>query len=196
MSDLFVEHLLITLIGAVPGVLVGMLAGMLIARILTRFYSGSRQRMNLAILLPWRTILFGLMVQLIVPVLLVLAVGIGIRNGFLSIGIASAGVTAAASTGILIRKRFGRSELVELIASARSVTAGTSALLVVYGLVGSGGLGFATMTRFRTFQFDEAARAYLLILATILTFDLIGGGLQFLAGVREVRGSNTDSCEA
>jgi len=182
---LFVEHFTVTLIGTAAGVLIGGVTGLGLARLLAHLYMRSDRVLKLAVFLPWRTALMGLLVPFAVPLVTVTTVGLGAKLGIVSVGVAVAGLVIAFTSGILLTRRYPKSQRVELIAAARTVATVAVVLQTAFGAFGAGGLGYRVIQHFRVFEIWEAVGTYSLILVAVLIFDLVVGTLQYVMTARE-----------
>lgn len=181
------EHILTTLVGSSIGILLGGAAGFALARLLTRLYRASRRSLSLAVFVPWRTVLLGVLIPFAVPLLTLRTTGIGAKTGMVTVGIAVTGWAIAFTSGLLIRRTFPRSQKVELVSAARTLYAGAAALLLGFGDFGAGGLGFVFLLRIRILDFAGAYSIFLWILFVILLFDVSLGTIQYVLLHRELR---------
>lgn len=181
------EHILITLVGSSIGILLGGAAGFALARLLTRLYRASPRSLSLAVFVPWRTVLLGLLIPFAVPLLAIRTTGIGAKTGMVTVGIAVTGWAIAFTSGLLIRRTVPRSQKIEFVAAARTLYAGAAALLLGFGAFGAGGLGFLFMTRIAVLDFAGAYSIFLWILLVILLFDVALGTIQYVLMHRDQR---------
>lgn len=189
----FLDHLFITLVGTVVGLLVGGTLGYALARLLSHLYFASDRVMTLAVLVPWRTVLAPWLVPFAVPIIAVRILGLGAKTGIASVAVSAVGLATAWASGILIQRQFPRSQRVELIAATRTVTVVGAALLIGFGTFGAGGLGFVAWSRIAILDYGGAFTIYILILAAILVFDLSLGVLQYVVISWEARMASEDS---
>lgn len=187
------DHLIFTFAGTLVGIPLGGALGYVLSRLLRRIYLASDRALTLAVLVPWRTVLAAVLLPFAAPSIALRTLGIGAGTGIFSVAIAALGLAAAWTSGILLQRTFPRSQRVGLVAAARTITVISAALLVGFSAYGGGGLGFILWTRIALFDFDGAFTIFILILATILVFDLSVGFVQWAVRSREVRSDTEDS---
>jgi hypothetical protein len=182
----FFRHIWITLVGVSAGLLVGGLIGLLLGRVLANVYAASEKMCRLGVLFPWRTLTFGLIVPNLLSLLVVIRVGLGNESAMVSLGIAVTILAVAFTPGVLIRRGFARSQTVEYIATARTIATGAGMLLATILGIGSGNLGEVINHSIRIMEYRTAVNAYLLLLLSMLIFDLIFGIGQYIFSSRDM----------
>lgn len=184
------EHLLISLLPLVAGLVLGGGLGMacaLIARLLLNALPGLRK---LAILVPWRTVLVNLVLLIWVP-FLAIRLGLGVKTGAISVGLIIFLVGWAATIGMLIEHWFPSPLGVRIIATIRMVATASGAIAAGVGLMGGGGLGFLIIQGMRLLNYKLAWQGLLAVVILTLALDLVVGAVQlvvsYVVGGREKR---------
>jgi hypothetical protein len=175
-----VVHLLITcipwLVGLAVGGGLGWLCGLAVRAVIT---NGAGLRRT-ATLLPWRTLVMGLLMGIWSPFIATL----------LWLGPVTGGLVVACSVSVLVTV-FTATTIVEtwvpsplasrLIAGARSMAVASGLLAVGAGLLGGGGLGPIMLEAARLSQYDVIWKGVLVVLALALVLDLTLGLAQMMA---------------
>lgn len=190
LIDFFFDHLLITVIGAGSGMLIGGILGYLLGRIYVNLYGASERWRKFALLFPWRTLAFGLIAPNIIPLIVTIRIGLGNESAMVSLGIAVTILALAFTPQILIRRSFPLSQQVEFIAMVRTILTGSGMLLAAFAGIGSGNLGEIISQLIRVMEYRMAVNAYLLLLISMLIFDLAIGVIQYIYTQRVI--SHTD----
>ena len=115
-----VEHLLITVIPWVVGIVVGGGAGAILALLARLLYSALPVLRKPMMLLPWRTAVMGLLALAWIPFLSV-RMGIGPEFGGVTIGLVLLLLTLTASATILVEHWHPSGLVVRLTAAARTL---------------------------------------------------------------------------
>ncbi len=186
LIDFLFDHLLITVIGAGSGMLIGGVLGYLLGRILVNLYTASERWREFALLFPWRTLAFGLIAPNIIPLIVTTRVGLGNGSAMVSLGIAITILALAFTPQILIRQSFPLSQQVEFIAMVRTIFTGSGMLLAASVGMGSGNLGEIITQLIRLMEYRMAANAYLLLLLSMLIFDMAIGVIQYFSTQRVI----------
>ena len=179
-TSAIVVHLLITcvpwLIGLAVGGSLGWLCGLAVRAMITR---GAALRRT-ATLLPWRTLVMGLLMGIWSPFMATL----------LWLGPVTGGVVVACSVSVLVAICTATT-LVEywvpsplasrLVGGARTMAVATGLLAVGVGLLGGGGLGAIMLEAARLSQYGVMWQGVLVVLALAMVLDLTLGLAQMAA---------------
>lgn len=173
-----ITHVLITWIPWTVGIVVGGGLGSLCGLGLRAFYSASPALRRALVLLPWRTLLMGLLMLVWSPLIVSL----------LWIGPITGGVMVAGSVGLLaftttlLVEHWCRSPLgARLIEGARMLAVASGLIAAGLGLLGGGGLGHISLDAARPTKYGLRWKGLLVVLALALGFDLLLGFAQISA---------------
>ena len=174
------EYILITLIPLLVGIIIGGGLGTLLALAGRAIYRSSPLIRKIALILPWRTLLLGLILLVWSPYL-VLRMGIGPRVVGLIVGLVIFLASAAVTSTILLEEWVPSPLWQKLLGAVRLFAAAAPVIAAAAGFMNTGGLGFLIIQGARTFRFGIAWQGYLLVVLLVLILDLVLGGVQVLA---------------
>jgi len=185
-----VEHFLMSLVPGIVGVLVGGGLGVIYALLLRQLLSARPGVRWLLALLPWRTVVMGLLVVVWTP-FIVARLGLGPTAGGVMVGL-SVLLLGSSVTGWMLVEHWHPAPLaVRLIGAGRTLMTGAVVLAVGAGFVGGGGIGFMVIQYFRLFKYGMAWTWIGAVVGLLLLLDLVFGVPQVIAayvGVRQGTG--------
>jgi hypothetical protein len=179
------EHVLISLVPWLAGVVVGGGLGYVCARATRILFSSLPGLRRPSVLLPWRTILMGLLLLVLSPASEVLF-GIGAVAGAVVVGLFILLLTMSFTATVLFEYWHPPSLVLRFFAGAR--TLGTASLVVAVGagVFGGGGIGPTMIRAISLLQYGQALKGWLTIVVLMLMLDLLLGGLQLIvSGILE-----------
>jgi len=180
MMDIFLDHLLISLVPWLAGTVVGGGLGYacaLVARSLFSALPGSRRA---SMLLPWRTVAVTLALVALVSPIIVIRVGLGRVAGMISVGIFVFAFALPFTVGTLLEHWYPSPLVVRLIAGSRILATASVAVAIVGCLPGSGGAGALIFQGMRLLDYPQMFRGFSVVALLSLIIDVLLGALQLL----------------
>ena len=178
--SVIVEHLLISLVPWLAGVLLGGGLGYLYAILARALFSSLPGLHRPSMLLPWRAILMSLLLLVLSPASAAIF-GIGPTAGAIVVGLSMFLLAMPLKAAILLEYWYPSPLAVRLVAGLRTLATASVVVAAGAGLFGGGGLGSSVMESIRLLQFGRAFEGWLVILALALMLDLLLGTLQLMA---------------
>ena len=133
-----------------------------------------------SVLLPWRTLLMGLLLWAWSPFMFVL-LGLGAFAGGMVVGASVLLLALAFAAGTLVEHWQPSPLGVRLVAGARTLAVASGMVAVGAGTMGGGGLGWFLLEGARLQQYGLMWQALLVVLALALGLDLLLGVVQMVA---------------
>lgn len=175
-----VVHLLISWIPWLVGIAAGGGLGALCALGIRVILSARPLLRRPLVLLPWRTLVMGLLMATWSPFLVGL-LGIGPITGSVMVA-GSVCLLAMAFTASTLVENWHPSPLgVHLVAGARTLATASGLIAAGVGLLGGGGLGYTILEATRLEQYGTMWKGLLVVLALALVLDLGLGVAQMIA---------------
>jgi hypothetical protein len=172
-----VAHVLITWIPWLIGIAVGGGLGVLCGLGIRAIFSARPALRRPLLLLPWRTVVMGLLMVVWSPVIASL-LGLGPIAGGVMVG-ASVCLLALAFTATMLGERWHPSPLgAQLIGGARTLAVASGLIAAGVGLAGGGGVGHLILAGARALQYGLMWKSLLVVLALALVLDLLLGMAQ------------------
>jgi hypothetical protein len=179
-SAAIVEHLFLTLIPWLIGIVVGGGLGALCAFGIRASLSASPALFRPLVLLPWRTLVLGLLMAVWSPYIVAL-LGIGPLTGGAMVA-SSASLLATAFTATTLVENWHPSPLgARLIGGARTLAIASGLIAAGVGLLTGGGLGPTILEAARLAQHGLVWKGWMVMLALALVLDLAVGLAQMIA---------------
>ena len=175
-----VAHLLITWIPWLIGIAGGGGLGALCALGIRAIFRAMPALRGPSVLLPWRTLLMGLLLVICSPFVVTL-LGLGPTAGGVMVGGAVCLLAAAFTATMLVEHGHPSPLGAQLIGGGRTLAMASGLIAVGVGLLGGGGLGPIILEAVRLQQYGLMWKGLLLILALALVLDLILGLAQMIA---------------
>ena len=173
-------HLLITFIPWLIGIAVGGGLGVLCGLGIRAVFSTSPALRHASILLPWRTLVMGLLMGVWSPFIASL-LGLGPITGGVMVAV-SVSVLAMAFAATTLLEHWYPSPLgSRLVAGIRTLAVASGLLAAGVGLLGGGGLGYIILEAVRLSQYGVMWKGLLVALALALVLDLALGLAQMIA---------------
>jgi ABC-type nitrate/sulfonate/bicarbonate transport system permease component len=172
------EHLLISLVPWLAGIIVGGVLGYVCALVAHRLFSTHPGLYRVSVLVPWRTVAVTL--PLLSP-LIVIYIGLGTVTGAVMVGL-FVFLFALPSTVVTLLEHWCPSPLVvRFIARARTLAAASVAVAAIGPpLVGSGGAGVLIFEGMRLLDYAQMLRGFAIVVLLSLMIDVLLGALQWL----------------
>jgi len=180
--DVFVvvEHLLISLVPWLAGVVLGGGLGYLCAILVRVLFSSFPDLSKPSMLLPWRAILMSLLLLVLSPASVAI-LGLGPMAGAVVVGLSMLLLAMPLTAAILLENWYPSSLSVRLVGGLRTLATASVVVAVGAGVFGGGGLGSSMMESVRLLQFGRALEGWLAILALAVLLDLLLGIPQLIA---------------
>ena len=180
------EHLVVALLGWLVGAVGGIAAGYGFAVLLRKLSSGGAKHGLVATLAPWRTVVVGLLLINLVPVIPVVVLGLGYAAGVASVAfvifLCAVVVTVeSVGTGLVAASAVGR-----MASWSRSLAVFSVVLATHYGFFGGGGLGGVFRESINLLEYERAFVVWCWVVGLALLIDLATGGIQFIVESRAV----------
>jgi osmoprotectant transport system permease protein len=179
LGSKILEHLLISVVPLVVGLVLGGGLGALCALLIRLVFSALPWSRNLAILLPWRTVLVGLVLLIGVP-FLVTQLGIGVKTAAFSVGLILFLVALAATVRLLVEHWNPSPLSVRFVAGIRTLATASGAVATGIGMMSGGGLGFLIIQGMRLLNYELAWQAVLAVVILALVLDSLVGVVQLV----------------
>jgi hypothetical protein len=175
----FGEHLLISLVPWLAGVVVGGGLGYVCALVARRLFSTFPGLRKASMLLPWRTV--SVTLPLLSP-LVVIPVGLGIVAGAVMVGLFVLLFALPFTMAILLEQWYPSPLVVRFIARARTLaTASVAVAAIGPPMAGGGGAGVLIFQQgMRLLDYAQMFRGFSTVVFLALTIDVLLGVLQLL----------------
>lgn len=174
-----VVHLLITLIPWFLGMTIGGGLGALCGLGIRVMFSTMPALRQPFVLLPWRTLVMGLLIVVWSPFIVSL-LGIGPVAGGVVVGGSTSILALAFAATILVEQEFPTPLSARLVAGARTLAVGSGLIASGVGLLGGGGLGHIILEAARVQEYGLVLKGLLVILILALVLDLGLGLVQMI----------------
>jgi ABC-type proline/glycine betaine transport system permease subunit len=188
----FLDHLLISLVPWLAGIVVGGGLGYACALVARSLFSTRPGLRRASMLLPWRTIAMTLALALLSPFVPIL-VGLGTVAGATMVALFVFLFALPFTISTLLEYWHPSPLVVRLIAGARILAAASVAVAAFTPMVaGSGGAGVLIFEGWRLLDYPQVLRGFSLVILLALMIDILLGALQ-LALSRTSRATSQDS---
>jgi osmoprotectant transport system permease protein len=177
------EHVRISLVPWLIGVVLGGGLGTLGARLVHALLSSRPGLRKPSMLVPWRALLMSLLLLCLSPASVVIF-GLGPGAGAVTVGLSTLLLAMPLTAAIVLEDRYPSPLAVRLVAGARTLGIAAVALAAAAGVFGGGGLGPFLIESMRLLQWGRAFQGWLALLMLALILDLLLGGLQWAAFAR------------
>lgn len=183
--SIFADHLLITLVTWVAGLILGSGLGYLMAKSIHPLLVARPDRRRILALLPWRTLLFILILFLWSP-FLAIRLGLGTSTGIMIVGLTLILVAWFMTMNTFLDHWFPPALRLRLLASTRTLL--FLALFTTLGasFVGGGGAGFYLLQQVNLLAYGQLLQGILLLGGIALGLDLIMGVVEYRAGLSKL----------
>jgi hypothetical protein len=176
--SIFSEHLLISLVPWLAGVVAGGVLGYTCAIVARGLFSTRPGLHRASMLLPWRTVAMTL--PLLSP-LVVLRVGLGIVAGAVMVGLLVFLLALPFTVTTLLEHWYPSPLVARFIAMVRTLAVASMAVAAVGPLVvGSGGAGVLIFEGMRLLDYAQMLRGFAIVVLLALVVDVLLGVLQWL----------------
>lgn len=188
-TSVILEFLQYTLMVCIAGILVGGGLGVLCALLARPIFFVLPKLYRLSMLLPWRTVLFGLLLILWSPFITIIW-GLGITRGAEIAGLSMALLAWAFTIGAFFVQWYPSSLSVRLIAVGRTLATASGTIVALMGLYNGWGIGYFVQQRMnQAFQPGIAWQGLLTVVALALAMDLLLGTIQVIVSARQKQSS-------
>ena len=178
-SSIYFSHLLISLGAWIGGMLVGGGLGSVFASILLPVWRGNPGTRRALALIPWRTVIFGLLLGVWSPFSLPPRLGLGTLTGLTTVGLAVALIAFPMMVCGLYEFWFPQSARERAVSGARTLLFIAMFAALAAGLVGGGGAGNYLLEQANLFNRGDYFRWMVILIATALALDLILGFVEY-----------------
>lgn len=176
--SIFSEHLLISLVPWLTGIVAGGVLGYACALVARRLFSTRPGLRTVSMLLPWRTV--AVTSPLLSP-LVVVFVGAGTMAGAVMVGLFVFLFAVPLTVVTLLEHWYPSPLVVRLIATARTLaTASVAVAAVGPPVAGSGGAGVLIFQGMRLLDYPQMLKGFLIVVLLALLVDVLLGVLQLL----------------
>ena len=185
--SIFGEHLLISLVPWLAGVVIGGGLGYACALVARRLFSTLPGLHRASMLLPWRTVVVTL--PLMSP-LIVIYIGLGRGAGAVMVGLFVFLFALPFTVAALLEQWYPSPLVVRLIAGARTLaTASVAVAAVGPPLAGSGGAGLLIFQQgMLLLDYPQMLRGFAIVVLLALMIDILLGVLQLLLFSNSLKG--------
>jgi len=180
MINIFLDHLLISLVPWLAGIVVGGGLGYACALVARSLFSALPRLRRVSMLLPWRTVAVTLALVALVSPIIVIRVGLGRVAGTISVGIFVFVFALPFTVGTLLEHWYPSPLVVRLITGARTLATASVAVAIVGRLAGSGGAGALIFQGMRLLDYPQMFRGFSIVALLALIIDVLLGALQLL----------------
>lgn len=192
MINIFLDHVLISLVPWLAGIVVGGGLGYACALVARSLFSTRPGLRRASMLLPWRTIAVTLALVALVSPIIVVRVGLGRVAGMISVGIFVLVFALPFTVGTLLEYWYPSPLAVHLIAGARTLAIASVAVAIASRLSGSSAAGALIFQGMRLLDYPQMLRGFSIVALLALIIDVLLGALQ-LALSRTSRAMSQDS---
>jgi hypothetical protein len=175
------NHLLITVVAWIGGGILGGGAGYLMAHLVRLRMSEKPDQRRILALLPWRTLIFVLLLAVWSP-WLVMQFGLGILTGIVTVGLTIGLVAWPMAMSACLNAWFTSSLRKQLIAEARTLLVFAVLATVGAGFAGGGGAGWYLIQQMDSLEYGKAFQVILWLTGLALILDLTSGIVEYWAG--------------
>ena len=175
------NHLLITVVAWIGGVILGGGGGYLMATMLRSRIGEKPKARRLLALLPWRTLIFVLLLAVWTP-WLVMRLGLGTLTGIVTVGVTIGLVAWPMTMNTCLNDWFTPSRRIHLIAAVRTLLLFSLLATVGAGFVGGGGAGWYLVQQWNLLEFGKVFQRILWLAGLALILDLTLGIVEYWAG--------------
>jgi hypothetical protein len=175
------NHLLITLVAWIGGGIVGGGGGYLMASLVGPRMSEKPDDRRILALLPWRTLIFVLLLAVWSP-WLVIRLGLGTSTGIVTVGLTIGLVAWPMAMNTCLNAWFTPSLRLHLIAESRTLLVFALFATVGAGFVGGGGAGWYLMQQVNLLEYGKVFQGILWLTGLALILDLTLGIVEYRAG--------------
>lgn len=179
------EHILISSIASLLGIMVGGGLGYVFAIVLRKLFTVRPRSRKIALLLPWRTVLMSLMIPLGFPITIIVQVGFGVLAGIISVGLIVFLLSLTICTALLLEHWRSTTVANNIISWMRTLVTASVVIAFFPGFFANGGLASAIIVQTQLLNYDAVLRYYAVLIAIILVFDLLLGVLQHVVFRRQ-----------
>ena len=181
--DKILNHVFISFLATIFGILIGGAIVFLFGQLLLKAPAQSAKVQRLKLLIPWRTLLVGILEFFLnpLPILYFLA-SIGLTQAYATVSISGqiACIVILLTPVSLFGKKTIQPAQVFLSSILRSIA--TMSVALTTAAAGNTGLGFFIFSSLNNYDFGGARFAWLITILICLAIDLAAGMLQFSFG--------------
>ena len=175
------NHLLITVVAWISGGIIGGGGGYLMATMVRSRISEKPEAKRILALLPWRTLIFVLLMAVWTP-WLVMRLGLGTLTGIVTVGVTIGLIAWPMAMNTCLNDRFTPNRRIQLIAAARTLLHFSLLATVGAGFIGGGGAGWYLVQQWNLLEFGRVFQGILWLAGLALILDLTLGIIEYWAG--------------
>ncbi len=175
--SILANHLLITLVAWIAGLIVGGVGGVLIASLIRPRTSPKPDSIRGLAWIPWRTLVFMLMLVVWSP-LIPVWLGLGTTTGMVISGFAISLIALPMMMSMSLNDSHTRSWLVHFISKARSLLFFAQFAALGVGYFGGGGAGLYLVEQMKLLDYGKVFQGFLIIVGLALVLDLVFGAIE------------------
>ncbi len=177
------NHLLITVVAWISGGIIGAGGGYLMATMVYSRISEKPEARQILALLPWRTLIFVLLLAVWTP-WLVMWLGLGTLTGIVTVGVTIGLVAWPIAMNTCLNEWFAPSPRIHLMATARTLLLFSLLATIGAGFVGGGGVGWYLVQQWNLLEFEKVFQAGLWLSGLALILDLTLGIVEYWIGLK------------
>lgn len=176
--SVIIDHVLISVVSWLVGMIVGGGLGCLCALAAHGLFSVLPVLRKLAMLLPGRTLVVGLLLFVWSPIIPV-RIGIGPEAGMIMAGLLMFLLALPFTIVVLLEYWHPSTLVVRLVAGARTLAIASVAVAAAVGVLGGGGIGQFLIQCMQLLRWNQAFTGWLILVVLALIPDVLLGILQF-----------------
>lgn len=181
-----VDHLIISLLPWLPGIILGGALGYLLARSVRNILNQSPNLKNLSLLLPWRTAAILLATMAVFTPYAILIFGPGRTAGFASVFTLVFVLAIAFTASAYLDHWYPAPISARIVGVGRTLGVVSVAAGILAGFSGAGGAWELIWTGMLDFDYARMWTGYAIVAGIALVFDLLLGAIQVLVARRNV----------
>lgn len=178
-GSIYSSHLLITLGAWISGMIVGGGFGSIFASLLLLVWRSNPATRRALTLVPWRTVVFSLLLGVWSPFFLPTRLGIGTLTGLVTAGLSVSLIAFPMLVCGLYEQWFPQTPRARAASGVRTLLFGAMLAALATGLVGGGGVGVYLSQQVNLLNPGEYLRWMVILSATALVLDLILGFVEY-----------------
>lgn len=170
-----IEHILVSVAGSLLGIALGWGAGYASFAAWRKINPNLQKVHPLTVLIPWRTVVLGLLLVNYIPIFPIIRVGLGIKTGILSVAYIAFWLTLI----FVFQLEQNNQKHLRILSWTRTFSVFSVLLTAHYGAWGGGGLGFAAREQLVLFNYTSAWIYFAWMVGIALAVDLVIATGQF-----------------
>lgn len=176
-TSIIIDHIVISIVAWLVGVAVGGAAGYLCSVLARALFASVPNSRTLSILIPWRTVLLGLLMVTWTPTI-VLVVGLGRVADMITTALVTSFLAAPLVVSVFLENSYPSPLAIRLIAALRTLGTASPVILAAAGMFAGGGIGGTMLTATMLLQYNLLLQAWLVVVSLVLVVDILLGIVQ------------------